>query len=49
VRRHTLSSISPAGNVPRHSVYYIVPAQPEQLHELTDYLNSATAQRLAAR
>jgi hypothetical protein len=31
--------------VPRHSVYYIVPTHAEQINELTDYLNSATAQQ----
>jgi adenine-specific DNA-methyltransferase len=31
--------------VPRHSVYYIVPREPSQIEELTDYLNSETARR----
>ena len=29
--------------VPRHSVYYIVPANPERIDDLADYLNSADA------
>jgi adenine-specific DNA-methyltransferase len=29
--------------VPRHSVYYLVPMQPERIHELCAYLNSAGA------
>jgi hypothetical protein len=29
--------------VPRHSVYYIVPAQPERIDELAEYLNSDAA------
>jgi adenine-specific DNA-methyltransferase len=29
--------------VPRHSVYYLVPADPSQLHELCAYLNSPSA------
>jgi adenine-specific DNA-methyltransferase len=29
--------------VPRHSVYYIVPTDPAQLHRLCDYLNSPAA------
>lgn len=29
--------------VPRHSVYYLVPRNPGQLHELCDFLNSSTA------
>lgn len=28
--------------VPRHSVYYLVPADPDRLHELCEYLNSAS-------
>ena len=31
--------------VPRHSVYYIVPRDPEALHEICAYLNSESAQR----
>lgn len=31
--------------VPRHSVYYIVPSDPNQLTTLAEYLNSAPAQR----
>ncbi len=30
--------------VPRHSVYYIVPNDPEIIDELVDYLNSIEAQ-----
>lgn len=30
--------------VPRHSVYYVVPAEPEKIHELCAYLNSAQTQ-----
>ena len=29
--------------LPRHSVYYLVPANPSRLHELCDYLNSEEA------
>jgi hypothetical protein len=29
--------------VPRHSVYYIVPALPERIDELAEYLNSDAA------
>jgi len=29
--------------VPRHSVYYIVPIDPQQIHQLCDYLNGTQA------
>jgi hypothetical protein len=29
--------------VPRHSIYYLVPRDPEELHDLCNYLNSDTA------